>query len=185
MAELRSWEMMKPVNSCSRVLFPTADPTRHPRSCLVLLPLHLHRLHPNLIVRLCFLTRETNTCTHMCLHFLAIFFVSPSSLRGVSQTNALTLLSNQLPPNWFLDQWCSSQRESAHHFCKLNFSFYSFSDRVPREWLPRVIFVTLVSRITGYYYFICIYNMFQITRSLHGIYHMMHAIAHVQRPLGI
>ena len=49
-----------------------------------------------------------------------------------------------------------------------------------------MIFVTLVSRITDYYYFICIYNIFQITGSLHGIYHhMMHAIAHVQRPLGI
>lgn len=67
----------------------------------------------------------------------------------------------------------------------LHFSFYSFSDRVPREWLPRMIFVTLVSRITIYYYFICVYNMFQTTRSLHGIFHMMHAIAHVQRPLGI
>ena len=63
------------------------------------------------------------------LHFPAIFFVSPLALRGVSQTHVLTLLSNQLPPNWFFESvMLFSERESAHHFCKLNFSLYSFSD---------------------------------------------------------
>ena len=134
-----SWEAARWWNLLTLVLelySQSQTPTRHPHSRLapsstVLLPLRPHRLHPNLVVRLCFLTRETNTCTHTLLHFPAIFFVSPLALRGVSQTHVLTLLSNQLPPNWFFESvMLFSERESAHHFCKLNFSFYSFSDRV-------------------------------------------------------
>lgn len=182
--------MMKPADSRSRALFPTADPSRHPRS----------PWPPPLLS--CFLSSLTG-CTQisssgsaswqgrlthilirffifllfsLCLHWLQVECPRPMCWH----CSAISSL-----PIGFLNQWCSSQKGKVL-IISANSTYLSTASLIEWHSLPRMIFVTLVSRITDYYSFICICNISQITRSLHSIYHhRMRAIAHVQRPLGV
>lgn len=150
-------------------LFPAyeANPRLHmtPMSLLgslsfsILLPSLPYRLHPNLFLRLCFLTRETDSILTF-LNFPAIFFCVSIGSKGAVKCPRLMCeqcsIISSLPVG-LLDLWCSCQKGKV---LIISATFLSTASLMEWQWLPRTVFVTLVPRVTGYYYFICIYNIF-------------------------